>query len=138
MKARGTVDPARSALMKRVKRERTAPEERVAVILRELGIRTRRNVRSLPGSPDFANKSRRFAIFVNGCFWHGHVGCRFATTPKSNRTFWLAKLDANRARDARKLRELRRHGFKVITLWECQSVAKQTAQLRRIDSRSAH
>ena len=99
-----------------------------------MGIRTRRNVKSLPGSPDFANKSRRFVIFVNGCFWHGHVGCRFATTPKSNRAFWLEKLEANRTRDATKVRELRKLGFKVITLWECQSLAQKMARLHKFES----
>jgi len=117
--------------MKRVKRERTAPEEAVAAILREMGIRTRRNVKSLPGSPDFANKARHFAIFVNGCFWHGHAGCRLATIPKSNSEFWREKLTANRLRDARKVRALRKQGFAVTTLWECQSMARMVAQLRR-------
>ena len=59
----------------------------------------RKNVRSLPGSPDFANKSRKWAVFVHGCFWHRHTGCRRATTPNANRDFWLAKFVANRTRD---------------------------------------
>lgn len=113
-------DPQRSALMKRVRRSDTEPEQQVAAILREIGIRTRRNVKGLPGTPDFANKTRKVAIFVHGCFWHGHVGCRYATVPKRNAAFWAAKIAANRARDLRKARELRRLGYRVLTVWSCR------------------
>lgn len=109
----------RSRLLGRVKQTRTAPEEIVAETLRALGIAYRRNVRGLPGSPDFANKRRRFAIFVNGCFWHRHTGCRRATIPKNNRDFWVAKFATNRKRDADRIRELRRAGFRVLLIWEC-------------------
>ncbi len=110
----------RSRLLGRVRQTRTKPEERVAKILRDLGIGYRRNVRGLPGSPDFANKTRRFAIFVNGCFWHNHRGCKRATVPKNNRAFWSAKFAANRKRDADRIRELRRRGFRVVVVWECE------------------
>lgn len=123
-------DPARSALMKRIRRIGTAPEDAVAAILSKLGIRTRRNVGGLPGTPDFANKRRRFAIFVHGCFWHGHQGCRLAKTPRRNREFWITKLSANRERDHRKVRALEALGFRVVTVWQCeiQSVATQHLQ----------
>ncbi len=109
----------RSRLLGRVKQSRTAPEEVVARALRAAGIAYRRNVGDLPGSPDFANKRRRFAIFVNGCFWHHHTACRRATIPKNNREFWVAKFATNRKRDADRIRALRRAGFHVLVIWEC-------------------
>jgi DNA mismatch endonuclease (patch repair protein) len=107
--------------MKRVGRARTAPEELVALELRKLGIRYRRTPRDLPGSPDFANKARRWAIFVNGCYWHHHEGCARATIPTRNRAFWTAKFADNRKRDRAKIKELRTMGYDVLTLWECQT-----------------
>ena len=113
-------DAARSALMARVRQQGTGPERAVAILLRSLGLSYRKNVRGLPGSPDFANKRKRWAVFVHGCFWHGHKGCRFATIPKRNRDFWLEKFARNRARDAGAVRELRRRGFKVSIVWGCE------------------
>ncbi len=80
----------------------------------------RKNVRALRGSPDFANRSRYWAVFVHGCFWHQHPGCPRATIPTRNRAFWEAKFAANRDRDARATSALRRKGFRVVTVWECQ------------------
>jgi DNA mismatch endonuclease Vsr len=80
----------------------------------------RLNVRSLPGSPDFANKRRKWAIFVHGCFWHQHTGCRRATVPKTNAEFWLEKFRRNRERDATAIHALRRLGFRVGVIWECE------------------
>ena len=102
---------------------RTKPEEIVAALLRGFGIAYRRNVRDLPGSPDFANKRRRFAIFVNGCFWHHHTGCRRATVPKNNHDFWRDKFAANRRRDAERIRALRRMGYRVLVVWECEAAS---------------
>lgn len=113
-------DPARSALMGRVRQSGTAQEQSVGRILREAGFAYRRNVGALPGSPDFANRKRKWAVFVNGCFWHGHRNCALATVPKANRTFWQEKFVANRRRDARAIRELRRRGFKVVVVWGCR------------------
>lgn len=125
-------DPERSELMRRVRQFRTKPEDEVGSELRELGIRFRRNVRSLPGSPDFANKFRKWVIFVNGCFWHRHAGCPRTTTPKQNRTFWQTKFAANIARDKRKTRLLRSLGFQVVTIWECQTISESgRARMRR-------
>src|SRR5579863_9434428 len=84
-------DPVTSARMRDVKRAGTGPEARVAEALRFRGIRYRFNVRSLPGTPDLANKRSKFAIFVQGCFWHRHTGCKRATLPKRNTDFWLGK-----------------------------------------------
>jgi DNA mismatch endonuclease, patch repair protein len=118
--ARLPTDPVRSALMKRVRRSGTSAELIVAKVCRALGIAYRRNVRSLPGSPDLANKSRRWAIFVNGCYWHHHTDCARATIPKRNHEFWVEKFRANRRRDAIKIRQLRADGFKVALIWECE------------------
>jgi DNA mismatch endonuclease (patch repair protein) len=84
-------DPGRRALMQRVRRSGTPAEENVAACCRKLGLAYRRNPRSLPGSPDLANKSRLWAIFVNGCFWHHHTGCVKGTMPKRNGDFWGEK-----------------------------------------------
>ncbi|MBU3890267.1 DNA mismatch endonuclease Vsr [Methylosinus sporium] len=115
-------DPARSALMKRVRQARTGAEEAVAAALRLAGLHYRRNAKGLPGAPDFANRSRRWALFVNGCFWHHHKNCRRGTIPKQNNAFWLEKFAANRARDARKAKALRALGFRVAILWECEAL----------------
>lgn len=123
-------DPARSALMRRVRQTGTKAEDDVAAILRQSGLRFRRNVKSLPGSPDFANKTNQWAIFVHGCFWHRHAGCRRTTTPTRNRDFWLAKFAANVNRDRIKARLLRAMGFKVLTIWECE-----TSDLDRVNRR---
>lgn len=121
VRTRLETDPDRRALMQRIGRERTAPEQIVARLLRSLGAAYRRNVAGLPGSPDFANRRRGWAIFVNGCYWHRHTGCRLATVPKRNRAFWLAKFADNRRRDARKIRALRRLGFRVAVVWQCET-----------------
>jgi DNA mismatch endonuclease (patch repair protein) len=123
--------------MKKVRRSHTAPEEAVAEILRQLGIRSRRNVRGLPGTPDFANKRRQFAIFVHGCFWHGHSPCPLAKIPKSNRDFWVAKLDANRRRDSAKVRALEGLGFMVVTVWQCELPTTARRKLKRLARRSS-
>jgi len=114
-------DPVRSALMKRIRRVRTSPEERVCQALRELGIKYRRALRSLPGTPDFANKQEQWAIFVNGCFWHHHARCYRATVPTRNRSFWEAKFADNKRRDKAKIIALRALGFNVLVVWECET-----------------
>ncbi|MBY6242199.1 DNA mismatch endonuclease Vsr [Methylosinus sp. Sm6] len=136
MKTPKASDPARSALMKRVRQARTSAEEAVAVGLRRAGLFYRRNCKGLPGAPDFANRRRKWAIFVNGCFWHHHKICRRGTIPKQNRAFWLEKFAANRARDARKARALRAAGFYVAFVWECEAfdparLERRIARLQR-------
>lgn len=119
--------------MKRVRRTRTSAEERVATTLRAIRAFYRRNVGSLPGSPDFANKRAGWAIFVNGCFWHRHTNCRLAGIPKRNMHFWMEKFSDNRRRDAAKARSLRAAGFRVAIVWDCQTrdAAKLALRLRR-------
>lgn len=121
MKTPPASDPARSALMKRVRQSRTSAEDAVAVALRLAGLSYRRNSKALPGAPDFSNSSRKWAVFVNGCFWHHHKICRRGTIPKQNRPFWLEKFAANRRRDALKARLLRAKGFHVAIIWECEA-----------------
>lgn len=125
-------DARRSALMRRVRQKKTSAEESVASALRLAGIKYRRNVTTLPGSPDFANKSRRWAIFVNGCFWHHHTNCKRATVPKANHDFWREKFASNRRRDAKKIRLLRRAGYRVLLTWECQ-IADGRLGVRSLD-----
>lgn len=115
-------DPVRRALMQRVRQRRTEAEDLVAAALRTLGLHYRRNVKGLPGSPDFANRRRGWAIFVNGCFWHHHKGCPRGTMPKRNHAFWAEKLAANRKRDAAKIRLLRKAGLRVVLVWECEAL----------------
>jgi DNA mismatch endonuclease (patch repair protein) len=105
--------------MRRVKGQGTAPELKVRRILWALGARYRLNRKDLPGSPDIVLPGRRLAIFVHGCFWHGHDCARGARVPKANRDYWTAKVARNRARDARSAQALAALGWRVETLWEC-------------------
>ncbi|WP_312166616.1 DNA mismatch endonuclease Vsr [Phenylobacterium sp.] len=109
----------RSAVMRRVKGKDTAPELKVRRALTALGARYRLNRRDLPGSPDIVMPGRRLAIFVHGCFWHGHDCARGARTPKANREYWTAKVARNVARDQRTAAELTAAGWRVETIWEC-------------------
>jgi DNA mismatch endonuclease (patch repair protein) len=110
-----------SARMGRVRRAGTAPEVRVRRYLSSLGIRYRTRNRDLPGAPDLANRSKKWAVFVHGCFWHQHEDCKSATMPKTNPNFWRAKFTANRVRDARVCQLLENMGYSVKTVWECQT-----------------
>lgn len=133
-------DRATSARMAGIRQSGTHIELLVATALRELGRHYRKNVKALPGSPDFANRSRRWAIFVNGCFWHHHTACAKATIPKSNVRFWTDKFRANRRRDALAVRKLRAMGYKVAIVWECERERidrrlRKILEPRGIDSR---
>jgi DNA mismatch endonuclease (patch repair protein) len=112
--------PAASNRMANIRQSGTAPEMYVRRALAALGYHYRLRNRDLPGSPDIANRSGKWAVFVHGCYWHHHSGCRRATTPKSNREFWLAKFAANRTRDADVERALAGRGFRIATIWECE------------------
>jgi DNA mismatch endonuclease (patch repair protein) len=105
--------------MARVRQSGTAPELAVRKIFAANGLRYRLNNRSLPGAPDLANRRRRWAVFVHGCFWHRHSGCSRATTPKANAEFWLSKFARNTERDQEAVRALRAMGYRVATIWEC-------------------
>jgi DNA mismatch endonuclease (patch repair protein) len=110
--------------MKAVRQQGTEAERAVRAALSKAGVRYRMNVKSLPGSPDVVNATRKFAIFVHGCFWHRHARCPFATMPKTNTLFWREKFAANVRRDRRKTAQLRRQAFRVLVVWECQARRK--------------
>jgi DNA mismatch endonuclease (patch repair protein) len=121
----------RSELMSCVKHARTVPEEKVAELLRTLKINYRRNVKSLPGQPDFVIRSSKTVIFVHGCFWHDHPNCRLARRPKTNKKFWQQKAIDNKRRDRRKERLLRKQGWHIMTIWQCR-LRKPNQVVRRL------
>ncbi len=111
---------ARSAIMRAVKSTDTKPEMIVRSLAHRLGFRFRLHRKDLPGRPDLVFVRRRKAIFVNGCFWHGHDCKRGARLPKSNASYWRAKIARNQARDAKALEDLAAAGWDVLTIWECE------------------
>jgi len=121
----------RSAIMAAVKNRNTAPELHVKRLLRSMRIRYSSTALSLPGKPDILFKEMRAVIFVNGCFWHGHKACPRGALPASNVDFWTRKISANRARDARQESALRRMGYRVMHVWECE-LADEAKVARRI------
>jgi DNA mismatch endonuclease (patch repair protein) len=123
----------RSANMRAVRSRNTQPEVRVRQIAHALGYRFRLHFRKLPGNPDIAFPGRRKAVFVHGCFWHRHKGCRRASIPKSNRAFWRAKLARNASRDAEELAAIRKQGWRALVVWECEikNERRLAARLRR-------
>jgi DNA mismatch endonuclease (patch repair protein) len=116
--------------MSRQRQQDTRAEIRVRGLLYRLGHRFRVRNRDLPGSPDAANRSRRWAVFVHGCYWHAHQGCSRHTVPRRNREFWQDKFRANRARDKRVTRELEARGFTVVIVWECELVHERVLAQR--------
>lgn len=106
--------------MRAVGRQHTAPELVVRRLLHAAGYRYRLHDRRLPGSPDLVFSRRRKAIFVHGCFWHGHE-CRASLRPKSRQPYWQAKLERNRARDLRNVQTLEEQGWTVLCVWECET-----------------
>lgn len=119
------VDADTSERMARIRQAGTDPELCMRRLATELGLRYRLTNRDLPGSPDLANRSQRWAIFVHGCFWHGHHGCKKATVPKRNRAFWVEKFAANRTRDRRAIRALRKLGYVAVVVWQCELARPQ-------------
>lgn len=120
----------RSAVMRRVKGKNTSPELKVRKALTALGVRYRLNRKDLPGSPDVVMAGRRLAIFVHGCFWHGHDCARGSRVPKANREYWIAKVARNVARDGRTAAELVAAGWRVETIWECDLKDAGALQVR--------
>ena len=111
----------RSFIMSRIRSKDTKPEIVVRKKLFESGLRYRIHVRGLPGTPDIAIKKYKVVVDVRGCFWHGHGKCRFSSRPKSNKSYWLEKIDRNRKRDRANLKELRKMGYQVFVVWECKT-----------------
>jgi DNA mismatch endonuclease (patch repair protein) len=116
--------PTRSAVMRRVKGRDTGPERTVRQVLTRLGARYRLHRADLPGRPDIVLPGRRLAVFVHGCFWHGHDCARGSRVPQARRDYWTAKITGNRARDARNAEALASAGWRVETVWECELKAR--------------
>ncbi|MGY6566537.1 MAG: very short patch repair endonuclease [Halomonadaceae bacterium] len=122
-----------SKKMKAVRQKHTGPEVVTRQVLHSLGVRFRLHRKELPGSPDIVLAKHRTVIFVHGCFWHRHPGCKYASTPKTNQDFWLPKFERNVERDARKEEALRALGWRVLIVWECETrdLVTLEARLRR-------
>lgn len=121
----------RSWLMSRVKSRDTKPEASVRRMVFSLGYRYRLHDPKLPGKPDLTITRLRKAIFVHGCFWHGHRRCRYGKLPKSRTDFWSAKIAANRKRDQLTLRRLKAIGWESIVIWQCE-LKRPTVLLKKI------
>ena len=111
----------RSAMMACIGGRDTAPELAVRRIAHRMGLRFRLHCKDLPGRPDLVFPKHRLVVFVHGCFWHRHEGCRYASTPKSRTTFWMPKLAANVARDRRQEAALQALGWRVLVIWGCET-----------------
>ena len=111
----------RSALMARVRSRHTTPELAVRRAAHKVGYRFRLHRRDLPGSPDLLFPKHRLAVFVHGCFWHQHPGCRRATIPGSNVAKWVEKFKKNQVRDAEAIAKLEALGWSVLVIWECEA-----------------
>jgi DNA mismatch endonuclease (patch repair protein) len=119
----------RSAMMSGIHGKNTDPELRVRSHLHRAGLRFRLHSKHLPGRPDIVLRRWKTVVFVHGCFWHRHAGCRFAYNPKSNRRFWNAKFTENVRRDVRKQAALRKACWKVLTVWECRTTIRDLDRL---------
>ena len=110
----------RSQVMSRIRSKDTKPEKIIRSILHKLGFRFRINRKDLPGKPDIVLPKYKTVIFVHGCFWHQHEGCKYAVMPKSNTNYWKPKLTKNVDRDKLNVKRLNEIGWNVLTIWECQ------------------
>ena len=111
----------RSWNMSRIKSIDTKPEKTVRSVLHNFGYRFRLHKKELPGKPDIFLKKYNTAIFVNGCFWHGHKNCLKSNTPKTNKKYWTSKIEGNIKRDKKNIRDLKNLGYKVYVVWECET-----------------
>lgn len=111
----------RSRMMAGIRGRDTRPELRVRRYLHAAGLRFQLDATGIPGRPDVVFRGRRIALFVHGCFWHQHEGCRFATMPLTRAEFWTSKFESNKARDARVTGQLHDMGWMVLTIWECET-----------------
>jgi len=106
--------------MSRIRCKDTKPEIIIRSLLHRMGFRFRLHRKDLPGKPDIVLPKYKTVIFVHGCFWHGHKGCKRGNIPKSNRGYWITKIQNNIKRDKKHQKELRKIGWKVLVIWECQ------------------
>ena len=124
--------------MSRIRSENTSPERLVRSLLHGMGYRFRLHRKDLPGKPDIVLPKYKTVIEVRGCFWHRHQGCKQASTPKSNEAFWQEKFSRNVARDRRNTRLLKKLGWRVIIIWECETKAENRLmkKLAKLENRS--
>jgi DNA mismatch endonuclease (patch repair protein) len=115
----------RSWNMSRIQAKNSKPEVAVRHLLHGMGYRFRLHVISLPGRPDIVLPKYRSVVFVNGCFWHRHPGCKYAYVPKSRLDFWTRKFEGNTSNDRKVIEELKALGWKVVTIWECEVKDKE-------------
>jgi|HubBroStandDraft_2_1064218.scaffolds.fasta_scaffold59245_2 DNA mismatch endonuclease (patch repair protein) len=122
----------RSQVMRSVHSTGTGAEQRCEALLRFLRLRFAQHVSTLPGKPDFVLKSSHLVLFVHGCFWHAHKGCKGASLPTSNVEYWTRKIERNRKRDRRVRDALRTLGWRTAVVWECRLLRNPDAVLRRL------
>lgn len=122
----------RSRMMASIRARDTQPELIVRRHLHGLGFRYRLVPRELPGKPDLVLPKHRVVVFVHGCFWHGHAGCRFATVPATRTEFWISKIATNRARDHHKETQLKASGWRIAVVWECALKTEREVALRQL------
>ena len=120
----------RSEMMAGIRGRDTAPERAVRRVAHRMGLRFRLHRKDLPGRPDLVFPRHRLAVFVHGCFWHRHEGCRYAYTPKSRVAFWTRKFAGNVARDRRNEDALRDLGWRVLIVWECEARDSEAVGMR--------
>lgn len=120
----------RSDIMSKVRQEGTKAEILIRRFLFPHGFRYRKNDKRYPGKPDIVLPKYRMIIFVHGCFWHGHVNCKAAEPPKTNTDFWKKKISENIARDQKNIETLRKEGWNVITIWQCEIEIKNKRKAR--------
>lgn len=123
----------RHEVMAKVKGQNTMPEMIVRSMIHRMGFRFSLHRKDLPGKPDIVLPKHRKIVLVHGCFWHGHVHCKKAMIPKSNVEFWTNKIETNRKRDRKVIYELRKSGWRVLVIWQCEirRLDKLTAKLQR-------
>ena len=122
----------RSDIMSKVRQEGTKPEILIRRFLFSHGFRYRKNDKRYPGKPDIVLPKYRTIIFVHGCFWHGHVNCKAATLPKTNTDFWKKKISENIARDQKNIETLRKEGWNVTIIWQCE-IENKNKRKKRLD-----
>ena len=118
--------------MSRIRADETKPEEIVRKFLFSHGFRYRKNDKRYPGKPDIVLPKYRTMIFVHGCFWHGHENCKAAELPKTNTDFWIKKISDTRVRDQKNIETLRKEGWNVIIVWQCE-IKNKNKRDRRLD-----
>ena len=120
----------RSQNMAQVKSKNTKPEMLVRSLLHRMGYRFRLHIKTLPGHPDVVLPRYKAVIFVHGCFWHGHEGCKRATMPATRTEFWRKKIDGNQSRDRRNLTALEELGYRCLVIWRCEMKDIEALKMR--------